>query len=232
MPGFYKITEDTNLSDILKRAGGYKNSAYPFGGFLNNKKTALLNKEAKDELYNKFIKDLITGFETFDESAIEILASLNELESDGRVMAEFDIDALEIDQSLDTRLEDGDEILIPYLSEQVYIYGETNGQGTVKYSPGESISYYISNSGGFLKTADTNGVYIIHPNGQTYSLNSNKINLSFLTKRNTQPIYPGSIIFVPQKSNISAAKTASIWAPIISSVALSFTSLSLLNNTN
>ena len=232
MPGFYKITENTNLSDILKRAGGYKKTAYPFGGFLNNKKTALLNKDAKDELYNKFIKDLITGFETFDESAIEILASLNELESDGRVMAEFDIDALEIDQVLDTRLEDGDEILIPYLSEQVYVYGETNGQGTVKYTPGESVSYYISNSGGFLKTADTNAIYIIHPNGQTFSLNSNKSTLSFLTKRNTQPIYPGSIIFVPQKSNISSAKTASIWAPIISSIALSLTSLSVLSDRN
>ena len=230
MPGFYKITEKTTLSDIVKRAGGYKNSAYPFGGFLNNKKTALLNEEAKEELYNKFIKDLITGFETFDESAIEILASLNEVESDGRVMAEFDIDAIEIDQNLDTRLEDGDEILIPYLSEQVYVYGETNGQGTVKYSPGESLSYYINNSGGFLKTADTNAIYVIHPNGETYSLNSNKRNLSFLSKRNTYPIYPGSIIFVPQKSNISSAKTASIWAPIISSIALSLTSLSVLNN--
>lgn len=230
MPGFYKISEDTTLSDIVKRAGGYKNSAYPFGGFLNNKKTALLNKDAKEELYNKFIKDLITGFETFDESAIEILASLNEVESDGRVMAEFDMDAIEIDQNLDTRLEDGDEILIPYLSDQVYVYGETNGQGTVKYSAGESLSYYINNSGGFLKTADTNAIYVIHPNGQIYSLNSNKRNLSFLTKRNAHPIYPGSIIFVPQKSNISSAKTASIWAPIISSIALSLTSLSVLNN--
>ena len=232
MPGFYKITENTNLSDILKRAGGYKKTAYPFGGYLNNKNTALLNKDAKDQLYNKFIKDLITGFETFDESAIEILASLNESESDGRVMAEFDMDALEIDKGLNTRLEDGDEILIPYLSGQVYVYGETNAQGTIKYSPGESISYYINNSGGFLKTADTNAIYVIHPNGESYSLNSNKINLGFLTKRNNQPIYPGSIIFVPQKSNISSAKTASIWAPIISSVALSLTSLSVLNNSN
>jgi len=232
MPGFYKITESTNLSDILNRAGGYKKTAYPFGGFLNNKKTALLNKDAKDELYNKFIKDLIMGFETFDEGVIEVLAELNNLESEGRVMAEFDMDALEIDQNLDTRLEDGDEILIPYISEQVYVYGETNGQGTVKYSPGESLSYYINNSGGFLKTADTDAIYIIHPNGQTFSINSNKTNLSFLTKRNTQPIYPGSIIFVPQKSNTSPAKTAAIWAPIISSIALSLTSLSVLNNSN
>ena len=230
MPGFYKITEDTMLSEVLKRAGGYKDSAYPFGGFLNNKKTALLNKDARDELYNRFIKDLITGFETFDESAIEVLASLNDVDIDGRIMAEFDIDVLEINQNLDTRLEDGDEILIPYISQQVYVYGETNGQGTVKYIPGEKLTYYINNAGGFLKTADTKSVYIIHPNGQTYSLNANKRYFSFLVKGNSQYIYPGSIIFVPQKSNISSAKTASIWAPIISSIALSLTSLSVLSN--
>jgi len=94
-PGFYKITESTKLSEIIKRSGGYKESAYPFGGHLENRKTAILNKEAKDQLYNKFIKNLITGFEILDESALSILESLKETESTGRVMAEFDINVLE-----------------------------------------------------------------------------------------------------------------------------------------
>jgi polysaccharide export outer membrane protein len=229
-PGFYKITESTKLSEIIKRSGGYKKSAYPFGGHLENKKTSLLNQEAKDQLYNNFIKDLITGFEILDESALAILESLKESESTGRVMAEFDIDVIESSPDLDTRLEDGDVILIPYVTEQIYVYGETNSQGTVKYSPGKSANYYINNAGGFLKTADTKGIYIIHPNGETVSLRGQRGNLNILKSNNHQLIYPGSIIFVPQKSNLNAAKTASIWAPIISSVALSLTSLSVLNN--
>mgnify|MGYP006079973903 CR=1 FL=1 len=228
-PGFYKISENTSLSDVIIRAGGYKKTAYPFGGYLNNKKTAELNKEAKDELYNKFIKDLITSFQMFDESAIEILATVNEVDSEGRVSAEFDLDALKINPKLDVRLNDGDEILIPYITDQVYVYGETNGQGAVKYTPGESATYYINNSGGFLKTADTKAIYIIQPNGETFSLNANIRNLSFLSAKDNIAIYPGSIIYIPQKSNISSAKTASIWAPIISSIALSITSLSVLN---
>ncbi|MDB9747777.1 SLBB domain-containing protein [Gammaproteobacteria bacterium] len=230
MPGFYKITENTSLSNVLNRAGGYKNTAYPFGGHLNNKKTALLDENAKDELYNKFIKDLITGYESLDQSSLDILAALNEVKPEGRVMAEFDIDVLKADPSLDTRLEDGDEIIIPYIAEQVYVYGEINSQGTVKYVPGQSPAYYITNSGGFLKTANTKGIYIIHPNGQTYSINFNNRSLGFLSRRDKMHVYPGSIIFVPQKSNISTAKTASVWAPIISSIALSLTSLSVLNN--
>ena len=229
MPGFYKINLDTNLSSILKRAGGFKSNAYPFGGHLNNIKTSVLNQESKDQLYNKFIKDLITGFEILDQSALEILESLKESESSGRIMAEFDIEVLETNPNLDTRLEPGDVILVPYLTEQVYVYGETNSQGTVKYVPGKSPSYYIESAGGYLKTADTKGIYIIHPNGETISLSS-KLNLNLSDFRNDESVYPGSIIFIPQKSNLNAAKTASIWAPIISSIALSLTSLSVLNN--
>jgi protein involved in polysaccharide export with SLBB domain len=229
-PGFYKVTEETTLSDILKRAGGFKPTAYPFGGHLNNKKTALLNQDAKEKLYNNFIKDLITGFDILDDSALEILESLKQTESSGRIMAEFDISVLEAYPQLDTRLNDGDEILIPYKSEQVYVYGETNSQGTVKYKPGKSPDYYINNAGGYLKTADTKGLYIIHPNGETISLNTNGKVLGFINSESNELVYPGSIIFVPQKSNLNAAKTASIWAPIISSIALSLTSLSVLNN--
>ena len=230
LPGFYKITEDTTLGDILKRAGGFKHTAYPFGGYLDNKKTALLNQDAKEKLYNHFIKNLITGFEILDDSALQILESLKESESSGRVMAEFDIDVLESYPELDTRLDDGDVILIPYKNEQVYVYGETNSQGTVKYVPGQSPSYYINNAGGYLKTADTNGLYIIHPNGETISLKSNTKLLGLVNSGSQELVYPGSIIYVPQKSNLNTAKTASIWAPIISSIALSITSLSVLNS--
>ena len=232
MPGFYKINQNTNLSDVLERAGGYKLTAYPFGGHLNNKKTSLLNEKVRNELYNKFIKDLITGFESFDESTLEIFEQLKDADATGRVMAEFDIDVLRARPELDTRLDDGDVILIPFMTEQVYVYGETNSQGTVKYSPDKSIDYYIDTAGGYLKTADKKGIYIVHPNGETSSLQEYKRSLGFIDNKNKIPVYPGSIIYVPQKSNINAAKSASIWAPIISSVALSLTSLSVLNNSN
>jgi len=229
MPGYYKIMEDTKLSSILKRAGGYKKSAYPFGGYLENKRTAKLNQEAKDKLYNNFIKDLITGFEILDESALSILESLKETESSGRVMAEFDLDVLELNPDIDTRLENGDVILIPFVTEQVYVYGETNKQGTVKYISGKSPSYYINNAGGYLKTANKSGLYIIHPNGETLSFNKS-VGSRFVSYDSEISVYPGSIIYVPQNSNLNVAKSASVWAPIISSVATSITALSVLNN--
>ena len=63
---------------------------------------------------------------------------------------------------------------------------------------------------------------------------SNKSRLSFIIEDNNEElIYPGSIIYIPQKTNYAnSLQVASIWAPIISSIALSLTSLSVLNNNN
>jgi hypothetical protein len=84
-----------------------------------------------------------------------------------------------------------------------------------------------------LDSADLKNIYVIHPNGETINL-GNKSRLSFILEdNNIQLIYPGSIIYVPQKTNyVNPLQIASIWAPIISSLALSLTSLSVLNNTN
>ena len=45
-PGEYSINGETTLKDIIISAGGYTNTAYPFGGFLDNKRTKEINKEA------------------------------------------------------------------------------------------------------------------------------------------------------------------------------------------
>jgi protein involved in polysaccharide export with SLBB domain len=158
---------------------------------------------------------------------------IKQTESTGRIIAEFDLDVIKNNPSLDTILEDGDTLLIPQYTQQVYIQGEVANPGAIRYSPGMNIDYYINKSGGVLQVGDIKNVFIVHPNGETEHLNSNS-RLSFVTaKTDKQLIYPGSIIYIPQNTNFAnSIQTASIWAPIISSIALSLTSLSVLNNTD
>ena len=52
-------------------------------------------------------------------------------------MAEFDIDMISADPSLDTILEDQDRIMIPHMTQQVYVYGEISNQGAVRYKSGK-----------------------------------------------------------------------------------------------
>jgi len=236
-PGTYKFTRGTTLSQAIQNAGGYDNSAYPFGGYLENQKALEINQVSKNRLYDKFITNLIinsgSASSIQDAGVIELLTQLKNTDSTGRVIAEFDLDVISSNPYKDTILEDGDRIFIPQLTQQVYIHGETSNPGAIRYAPGKDIDYYLSKSGGALLTADLDNIFIVHPNGETENF-ANKSRLSFIIEDNNEElIYPGSIIYIPQKTNYAnSLQIASIWAPIISSIALSLTSLSVLNNSN
>ena len=236
-PGTYKFTRGTTLSEAIKKSGGYDGSAYPFGGYLENQKALEINEISKDRLYDKFLTNLIMNSGATssmqDSGVMEILIQIKNSESTGRVIAEFDLDIISSDPSKDTILEDGDKIYIPQLTQQVFIQGEVSNSGAIRYAPGKDIDYYINKSGGALLTADLDNIFIVHPNGETENF-ANKSRLSFILEDDSKElIYPGSIIYIPQKTNFAnSLQTASIWAPIISSIALSLTSLSVLNNSN
>ena len=236
-PGVYKFTRGTTLSEAIKKSGGYDSSAYQFGGYLENQKALEINEISKDRLYDKFLTNLIMNsgatLSMQDSGVMEILIQIKNSMSTGRVIAEFDLDIISSDPSKDTILEDGDAIYIPQLTQQVYIQGEVSNSGAMRYAPGQDIDYYINKSGGALLTADLDNIFIVHPNGETENfLNKSRL-LFILEDNNKELIYPGSIIYIPQKTNFAnSLQAASIWAPIISSIALSLTSLSVLNNSN
>jgi len=230
-PGIYTISKGATLSSIIKKADGYKDEAYPFGGILNNEKTFELNKKAVDSLYNSFIKKLVTkGDPLFaSESLPFALRELKKSNPSGRVIAEFDLNIINANPDLDTTLDDGDEIIIPIKTQQVYIFGEVNNNGAIRYLPNKRLDDYLLRSGGVTDSADLSFIYVVHPNGEVNKLRNNK--LSFLNNRsNDILIYPGSVIFVPRKVNSrEAAMTAAIWAPILSAMATSITALSVLD---
>jgi protein involved in polysaccharide export with SLBB domain len=229
-PGTYAISTGETLYSIIMKADGYKDNAYAFGGVLNNKKA--LNELAVESLYTTFVQKLVTkGDPLFaSESLPFALKELKKSDTSGRIMAEFDLSVLKANPSLDTYLDDGDEIIIPIKTQQVYIFGEVNNDGAIRYMPGQTIDDYISRSGGYTDTADIQFIYVVHPNGEVKKVNHKT--LSILTNRsNDILIYPGSIIYVPREVNgQEAAIIASIWAPIVSALASSLTALAVLNN--
>jgi protein involved in polysaccharide export with SLBB domain len=231
-PGTYTIANDETLSSLIRKASGYKNNAYPFGGILNNNKALELNELAKEKLYTSFVQKLITkGDQLFaSESLPFILEELKRSEVTGRIMAEFDLDVIEANPNLDTTIDNGDQIIIPIKTEQVYIFGEINQIGAVRYKPSKNIDYYISSVGGLLESSDAKNIFVVHPSGEINKLNNVK-RLSLLNNRsNDILIYPGSVIYIPREvKSQDASIIASIWAPIVSSTATSLAALSVLN---
>ena len=232
-PGTYKFAEGTTLSEAIITAGGYSDSAYPFGGYLENKDALRINNESKDRLYDTFIDNLVSNASIGGENSNIglLLNQIKNVKSTGRLIAEFDLDIIANDSSLDTIISDGDRIIIPNITQQVFIQGKVSNPGAIRYSPGMDLNYYIDKAGGALDSSDLKNIFVVYPNGETINLSNNARLPSIFSYNEEVLLYPGSIIYIPQSTDFTnSLQVASIWAPIISSVALSLTSLSVLNN--
>ncbi len=238
-PGVYLLPMGAKLSQLIIEAGGYEDTAYPFGGYFSSEKSLKINEDAKEKLYATFLNSVVentfrasaaaTSGTTIDGQSLGILLKqLKDAPVTGRLIAEFDLDILRAMPEKDTILEDGDEIIIPNITQQVYVQGEVGNPGAIRHKPGENLNYYLNGSGGAMTSADLSTVYVIHPNGESEKLHSTA-GLSFISS-NDVLLYPGSIIFVPKNTNLKGVESAAVWAPIISSLALSITSLSVLSN--
>jgi protein involved in polysaccharide export with SLBB domain len=231
-PGDYIVNQGDGILDLVKRAGGYTTNAYPFGGILENNTTRKINEQAKQDLYQNFTRASsmsAAGNEAVSMNLMSVMEDMNNIPASGRVTAEFNLSILNKDPSIDINLQDGDSIIIPELIDHVYIYGEVATQGTSRFVQEKDFKYYIAMKGGYSDFADSKGVYILHPNGETIKVGKKNL---FLTPNNSYKIYPGSIIYVPRKtgSALMNTMTAQAYATILGNIGVSLASISVLKD--
>jgi protein involved in polysaccharide export with SLBB domain len=65
----------------------------------------------------------------------------------------------------DVMLEDGDVLNIPQKSSMVLVNGEVNLPNAVTWQPGKDALFYVTEAGGFLKSAHNERVFVVHANG-------------------------------------------------------------------
>ena len=155
---------------------------------------------------------------------ISILAQLKDAKVTGRVVIN-----LESDKN-PALIQNGDTILIPEKTNQVYIYGSVSDSGSALYAEGQDIEYYISKKGGLTDSADKNNVFVLNPNGETFRLKIKK-NL-FTSLDNNVEIFPGSVIYIPESldSGYQARLQAQAYAVILGNLGVSLASLSVLKD--
>ncbi|MEJ5305556.1 MAG: SLBB domain-containing protein [Ignavibacteria bacterium] len=84
---------------------------------------------------------------------------------------------------------DGDYIFVPPKIELVYVFGQVNNFGYVKYVPGKDYNYYIQQAGGLGQTAKDE-IYLIKGKSRAWIK---------LNDKEKAEIEPGDFIWVPKK---------------------------------
>lgn len=231
-PGSYVMQAGETVDDLIKKAGGYTENAYPFGAVFENKNAMKTNMVAKEILYQEFIDNIIAMSQqnvdaNFDFAPIvKLTTDIKNSKPNGRIVVDLYSQA---DESI--KIRDGDKIIIPETTNHVYIYGEVSSEGAVLYDNNEnSIDFYVDKSGGYKKFADNEAIYILHPNGETERY-SKKRNL-FANQPHDIRVYPGSVIFVPRKLDNTTARrlAAQAYVSILGNIGVALASLSAIEN--
>lgn len=230
-PGKYLMAEGESIADLLEKAGGYTQNAYPFGAVYENKEAFLINKMAEEILYEKFIDNIITASQknpasNFNlSSIIELTDSLKDNKPNGRIVIDIEGD------SANAIISDGDRLIIPEKPNHIYIYGEVSYEGALNYDATKSLDYYIAKSGGLKNNADDKAIYVLQPNGDTQRSTLKKS--LFQSSPDAELIlYPGSIIFIPKAIDSSATNrlAAQAYVSILGNIGIALASLSSINN--
>jgi protein involved in polysaccharide export with SLBB domain len=199
------VNKNDKISDIIKRAGGLTELAYPEGATLL-RRTLIQSLEAPTdydaaEATEKSIKKgtILGDLPNVKEEKIGIVLK-NILKNPGS----FE----------DLVVQEGDIIRIPKRLETVQVTGSVLYPTTVKYGKGLAFTDYISQSGGFTVQSLRKSSYIKYPNG---NIDRTRRFLFF----NVYPkVEPGSEIFVPVRAApaLNTQQTISTATGLLSSV--------------
>ena len=184
--GTYALTsKNERLSDLVKKAGGATPYAYVKG--------AKLMRKANDE-EQKRMADVLKIMQREMGANTDSL----KLELDNIYSVGIDLEkALAFPGSeADIVLREGDQLIIPELTNTVKINGAVMMPNTVSYNSRMTVKDYISQAGGYANGARKSKAFIIYMNGQVAEVRGS----------GKSQVEPGCEIIVPIKDKTKADK--------------------------
>ncbi len=232
-PGEYSIQPGDTILDIINRAGGYTDLAYPEGGLYLRETVAESQKKAflrsADQLENTIVdvitKDAISEVSEYTLMPLSTLIDrLRSEEPPGRVVVDLDYLHLKTNPVENFAVEDGDELFIPKRPSFVSIVGEVLNTTSVSFDPELNVEEYIELAGGLNSSADKDKIFIILPNGK-----SKLVRKTLFSSKNY--MLPGSTIVVSRDSRpFDAINLTQIITPILADLATSAAAIAAISD--
>lgn len=165
-PGIIPITDNhTTIAEVIRKAGGFTSQADVSRAELIRGANAFKSIIFSEQLEKLLMYRMSTLIES-DSLYFEIDEKLRFQRGSGLIDFTRILD--ENSSEGNFIIQDYDVIYIPSKVDLVYIYGQVNKPGYLKYTPNESANYYLSLAGGVGETASS--VYIIKGKSRSWIL--------------------------------------------------------------
>jgi protein involved in polysaccharide export with SLBB domain len=210
-PGSYGLQEGERLSSILRRAGGFRGTAYSDGAVLLRSEVQQLQEKSRDELIRQIettsaAARVTTSLNGQDQAALvqaatqqqaEVLQRLRSQPAVGRLVIHVsgDIDSW-ANTPADIEMRSGDVLTIPKRPGFVLVSGQVYNASAITYVPGKNAGWYLARSGGTSNLANRGEIFVIRANGSVVGRRSGRwYGGDVLSTR----LEPGDVVVVPQK---------------------------------
>jgi protein involved in polysaccharide export with SLBB domain len=210
-PGTYGIQEGERLSSILKRAGGFRTTAYPAGAVLERVQVREISEKTRAELIRKIeaesmnIKPGATSSPGEQAAMLQasmaqkqqVLANLKSTPPSGRLVIHIPNDMSHWENTpADPEVRAGDVLVIPKRPNFVVITGQVYNPAAIGYTPHKNAGWYLRKAGGATELANKKSIFIVRADGSVIGNTS-----SGFWKGSTLStiMMPGDTIVVPDK---------------------------------
>ena len=234
-PGDYGIEEGERLSSVLKRAGGLRADAYPYGAILERRQVRDLEEKNRADLIRevqgqqstlKLIADVGDADQKLAKDAAlqQWHATLDQLENTppaGRLVIHISKNVRKwAGTPADVEVRAGDTLLIPKTPTYVMVNGQVYNPTAISYRPGKSAGWYLRQAGGPTNMANRKAVFVVRADGSVAGgigggewFSGNVLSTE---------LRPGDMVFVPEKAlgGSPAWKNTIQAAQLMSSIAI------------
>ncbi|ABF39891.1 polysaccharide export protein [Candidatus Koribacter versatilis Ellin345] len=206
-PGTYGIQEGERLSSVLKRAGGFRDTAYPTGAYLSRVQVRDFEEKSRNELIRQIettsaATKISPSLSTTEQAATlqlitqqqeQVLQRLRNQPSTGRLVIKINSDIATWEGTpIDIELRSGDVLTIPKRPGFVLVTGQVYNSTAITYVPGRDANWYLHRAGGPTAMASKKEIFVIRANGSVVGRESDESALH-------AKLDAGDVVVVPQK---------------------------------
>ena len=210
-PGSYGFKQGEHLSDVLRRAGGFRETAYPEGAVLTRPEVRALEEKSREELIRQIETssaaarmspnvgggDQSSSLQLIQQQQQQVLARLRSQPASGRLVIHVsgDIDSW-AGTAADIEVRSDDVLRVPKRPGFVLITGQVYNAAAITFAPGKSAGWYLQRAGGTTQVANRKEIFVIRANGSVVGRRSGDwYDRNVLSTR----LDPGDVVVVPQR---------------------------------
>ncbi len=208
-PGTYGITEGERLSSVLKRVGGFRQTAYPAGAVLERVQVREMSEKARLEMIRRVetataslngamtaAQEQVAAMQAMEQQRQQILASLRSHPASGRLVIRISANLSRWENTpADIEIRAGDVLVVPKRPDFVMVSGQVYNATAISYLQWKEANWYLRRAGGPTQSANKKGIFILRADGSVVGHTGGLWKENVLSTR----LEPGDSIVVPEK---------------------------------